>query len=308
MKAFITLSIIILLATLGHSQELKCNVKVTNTSRQNMQVDKSIFEGIETALTDFINGNKWTTHTFEEVEKIECSFSLNITEVNGNNYSGTLTLQSSRPIYNSDYTSPIYNIQDQQVAFSFIEGSNLEFNETMFNDNLTSIFAFYINMILAADYDSFSPLGGTPYLTKAQAIALNAQGALDQGSAMANGWKTSEKGKFNRMNRYWLIEQMISTDFEVFRMMNYEYHRLGLDQMHKDPNQGRADIIKTLGKLKDVYNNNPSSYTLRIYFNGKSNEIINIIKEHPKSELTDLVETLSKADIKNAARYDEIIQ
>ena len=169
----IIISIFVWSLNYSFGQELNATINVTSTSKQNMQIDKSIFENLELSLMDFINGTKWTEHNYEVPEKIECSFSLNITSASGSNFSGTLTLQSNRPIYNSTYSSPIYNLVDNDISFNYIDNQSLEFNENSYTSNLTSLFAFYIYMIIGSDYDTFSPLGGTPYFTKAFEVVQN---------------------------------------------------------------------------------------------------------------------------------------
>lgn len=282
-----------------YAQELIGKVNVTTAANQNMQVDKSIFDNLQNALQEFIYGTKWTEHNFTDKEKIECSFSLNITEVNGSSFKATLTMQSSRPAFNSTYLSPMLNLIDKQVAFTYIDNQNLEFNETNYGNNLVGILAFYIYMTIGYDYDSFAPMGGTPFFERAKEIAI-------QGENMnIDGWKSNEKG---RRNRFWMVENLLSSNFEVLRMMNYNYHRLGLDIMHNEPEKGRAAITEQLMIMDKMYQSDASSYMLRIYFDSKSNEIIGIIRENSKEENQKLIEYLAKADVKNATKYEELLQ
>jgi hypothetical protein len=283
------------------SQELNCRLSVVNTAKT-QNVDKQVFKSLESALNEFINNTKWSSDQFKQKEKIECNILINITkEVNNKRFEATATIQSSRPVYKSNYNTVIVNIIDKSFNFGYEEHQPLLFNENAFLNNITSLLAYYAYVILGYDYDSFSLNGGNPYFNKAQEILNNAQ------SSGFPGWKLDNKS-MGKGNRYTLIDNLLNVDFEGLRKCTYKYHREGLDVLYDNIEKGRSEIIAALNMLKKVHNNRPNSMLMNLLFNAKSEEIINVLKKAKKENVTELLNFLIKADTQNANKYRQAIR
>lgn len=280
---------------LVNGQELNCSVQVS--SEQIQGSDKSIFDAMQKKIFEFMNNRKWTNHVFKNTERIECSILINITErISTNQFKGTIQVQSRRPVFNTSYNTTLINYIDKELSFEFNEFDPLTYSETTFLDNLTSVLAFYAYIIIASDYDSFSLNGGTEYLQKAQTIVNNAQ------SAQQTGWKAFESEK----NRYWLVQNLLHNYYAPLRECMYKYHRLGLDVMATNLPEGRAVIFQSLLQLEKVYERKPGSFSLRMFFNAKSNEIVELFKEGLPKEKTEITNLLSKIDPNNLSKYQKI--
>lgn len=280
------------------AQELNCQVKI-NYSQIQGSTNKQIFDQLEKALFDFINNtNKWTTNIYTVQERIECSIFITISQQLGaDEYSGSIQVQCTRPVYKSAYMTKTLNVQDDNFQFKYQQFSQLEFNLNKFDNNLTSVLAYYAYVILATDADTFAPLGGTEYWQKAQIIAQNAATATEP------GWQSSQSGQ---KNRYWLVENALQPVFKGIRDCSYAYCRTGLDIMYEKVEEGRANILKALELLKPVYSARPASYAMQLFFNAKSDEIINIFKGATPEEKTKVVELLTTVDPANTTRYSKI--
>ncbi|OFY95714.1 MAG: hypothetical protein A3K10_18065 [Bacteroidetes bacterium RIFCSPLOWO2_12_FULL_31_6] len=278
------------------SQELNCNFQVNST--QVMGSDKSIFDVMQKNLSEFVNNKKWTNHNYQIQEKIECTMLINITErVSPNSFKATIQVQSRRPIFNSSYSSTLINHIDKDFEFTFNEFEQLEYSENTYISNLTSVVSFYVYMILAMDYESFSKDGGSPYLTKAQTIVSNAQ------NAGSSGWKAFEDTK----NRYWLVENLLKPNYAPFRETMYNYHRLGFDVMSTDINKGRGVVLASLKSLESIFKYDMNSYQLQFFFNAKADEIVELFKEAPQAEKSEIVPILKKINPANSTTYEKII-
>src|SRR5215211_1667842 len=228
--------LIFLLAQSANGQELQAKLSVL-ANRVSTQVDKKTFQTLQTALTNFLNNRKWTTDTYQPQEKIKCNFLLSIDQDMGQNiYKASLTVQAARPVYNSTYESPIINFQDADVVFKYLEFQPIEFNENRIqgNDplsaNITAVLAYYVNLILGMDYDSFVPKGGDPYFQKAHFIVSNAPE-----SSQITGWKAFD----GMRNRFRLIEGLTDSRFNLVHDAIYSYYRSGLDQFYENEEKGR---------------------------------------------------------------------
>ncbi|MCB0401765.1 MAG: DUF4835 family protein, partial [Flavobacteriales bacterium] len=256
-----------------------------------------IFDAMQKKIFEFMNNRKWTNNVYKNNERIECSILINITErISLNSFKATLQIQSRRPIYNTSYYSTLINHFDKDFEFQFNEFDPLEYSETTFLNNLTAVLGYYANIIIATDYDSFSLNGGTTYLRKAQAIVSNAQGVQE------TGWKAFENDK----NRYWLVENLLHNYFAPLRECIYKYHRQGFDKMADNVPAGRVEVFNALKLLDKVYERKPGSFTLRIFFNAKANEIVELFSEAPANEKAEVVNLLTKIDPNNIAKYDKI--
>lgn len=293
---------LILLAATVQAQEF--NGKVTVRAERLQGLDPKMFETLQNSLNQLLNNTKWTNDTYKNIEKIDCSFMLNLTKRTGNIFSGTLTIQASRPVFNASYSTALVNFLDKDVTFKYEQGQVVQFDEQRVAGsdptaaNLTAIFAYYINIILGLDYDSFQQGGGTDYFKKAQYIVLNAP---EEGKTLS-GWKSSEG---NNKNRYWLIDQILNPRFEGFRPYFYAYHRYGLDMMWEKPDESRKVIMDGLDNLTTINQQNPASMLLQFFFNAKSAEYVNILKSMPEPERKKYAPKLAALDITNASKYND---
>ncbi len=299
MKLFFSIFISCLITCFGHhslvAQELNCNLQVN--SSQIMGSDKSVFDAMQRNVSEFINNKKWTNNNFQINEKIECTMLINITErVSTNSFKATIQIQSRRPVFHSSYNSTLINHIDKDFEFNYNEFEQLEYSENTFTSNLTSVISFYVYMIIATDYDSFSLYGGTPYLLEAQKIVGNAQGSG------TTGWKAFEDTK----NRYWMVENLLKPNYEPFRDAMYNYHRLGYDMMSTDFAKGRSVVLSSLKKLESISKYDPNSFQLQLFFNAKSDEIIELFKEAPQAEKSEVIPLLSKINPANSNLYEKI--
>ncbi len=278
-----------------NAQELNCNIQINSSQIQGS--DKSIFDAMQKAIFEFMNSRKWTNNVYKNTERIECTILINITEqVSTNDFKATIQVQSRRPVYNTSYFTTTLNHLDKEFEFKFNEFDPLEYSETTFMSNLTSVLAFYANIIIALDYDSFSLNGGTKYLQKAQAIVGNAQGAREA------GWKAFE----GERNRYWFAQNMLHKNYAPLRECFYKYHRLGFDVMAKNVQGGRAVVLQSLKLLDQVYQRKPGNFQLQIFFNAKSNEIVELFTEAIPKEKAEATNLLNKIDANNLSKYEKI--
>ena len=280
----------------SHAQELNCQV-IINTSQIQGSANKQIFDQLQKSIFDFVNNRKWSNDIFGSQEKINCTFQIIINKSLGSDeYSASIQVESARPIYKSAYSSTIFNFQDDDFQFKFQQFSQLEFNENTFQNNLTSVLAYYAYVVLANDYDSFSPLGGTQYWQKAQQIVNNAQ------SANESGWVSSQ----SQRNRYWLVENTLQPVFKGLRDCMYEYNKNGLDMMFEKTDEGRAAILKSLDLLMPVYKSRPASFNMQLFFNAKADELVNIFKGASPEEKNKIMELLSTLDPSRTNKYSKI--
>ena len=303
MKSFHIILCLILINVQVQGQELQARMSVV-ANRVSNQVDKKVFQTLETSLNTFLNNRKWTSQTYQPFERIKCNFQLNIDQEMGDNvYKATLTVQASRPVYGSSYESPLINFQDNSVIFRYVEFQPIEFNENRVqgNDplaaNLTAVLAYYINIILGLDHDSFSPRGGDPFFQKAQQIVNNAPEGRD-----ISGWKAFDGIR----NRFRLVENLTDSRFAIIHDAIYTYYRSGMDLLAENEEESRTNVLNALNFLSTLNRDQPNTMILPLFFQGKSNELLNIfIKSKPelKTRARDL---LVKLDITNAGVYKDL--
>jgi hypothetical protein len=277
------------------SQELNANVSVN--FQQVANGNPQLFKNLETQVKEFLNTTKWTTKEFTDVEKIECNFFINIGTYGSNNFEATLQVQSSRPVYNSTLSTPILNINDKNFSFRFIEFENLIYDQNTFNSNLVSVLAFYANLIIGLDQDSFSELGGTEYLQIASNIVNVAQ------TSGYKGWNQSEG---NNNNRNFLISDILSNTFTPFRQALYQYHRLGMDVMADDVKKGKEGVIVGINALAEIQKTRPNALLTRTFFDAKTDEIVSIFSGGPRVNIVPLLETLNRISPLNSQQWSRI--
>jgi len=252
----------------GNAQEL--NAKITINHSQIQGTDKSIFENLKATLEQFVNERQWTNLQFQKNERINCNF--NITVIKYDNSSNIFTckaiIQANRPVYNSAYTSTLYNNTDNDFNFEFAQFDQLNFNEENISNQLTTLFAYYAYLIIGIDLDSFSPLGGESVLQRCMNLTNNAQ------NLSFSGWKSFE----NDRNRYAIINDYLDGAMRPFRQLQYDYYRNGLDEMANNAERGRTNISTSLEQLKKCHENKPLSMLPQIWTDYKRDELANIYK------------------------------
>jgi hypothetical protein len=290
------------MATGINAQELRARINVLS-NRVGGNVDKKTFQTLQAALNNFINNRKWTTDNFSSEEKIDCSFLLNLESTNDANvYKASLTIQSARPVFNSSYVSPIINFQDNEIVFKYSEFQQMEFNENRvagtdaLASNLTAVIAYYIDIILGLDYDSFSARGGDIYFQKAQNIVNNAPDGRN-----ISGWKAFDGTR----NRYWLVENLLNSRYTLIHDAYYRFYRTGMDKLYEDEIVSRNEILNVLSLLNNFNTDNPNTMILQFFFQGKTQELIKIFSKASPQEKIKALEFLQKLDISNALKYKD---
>jgi hypothetical protein len=280
------------------AQELRCNISI---SAQKIQgANKTVFETMQSDLYEFMNNRKWTDQKFAMDERIQCNFFINLDEqISSDEFKGSIQVQLRRPVLNSSYETILLNIKDNDFHAKYVEYQTLEFNETSNKDNLTNILAYYAYIVLGMDYDSFSPEGGTEFFQKAQAIVSNSQNAVQK------GWKAYESER----NRYWLVENILNKSYAGFRSCTYQYHRMGLDLMSEKAPEGRAVIAESLKFIQKVFRARPSLYILQVFFDAKSDELVNIFSGNSFPDERNRVSViLNECDPSNGTKYEKILK
>lgn len=281
---------------IANGQELLANVVINHQQVQSS--DDYIYDNMKKSFVEFLNNRKWTGDKYKLEERIECSFFITINSRNGNSFTGSLQVQSGRPIFGTNYKSTMFIVNDNDFDFSYVDQQPLDFNQNEFTSNLTSVLAYYSYIILGIDYDSFSKDGGSKYFTKAFDIMTLA------GNGGGLGWRSTDGSQ----NRYWLIENINNGAFKAFRECLYKFHREGLDVMQGNKKQGEYAIFKALMALEAVHKRQPSSYLLQVFFNAKSDEVVNIFKNATDQQKQKLVPLLIKIDPGNTKKYNKIIK
>jgi len=301
-KSLVALVFILVVAS-ANTQEIQARISVL-ANKVSTQIDKKVFRTLQAALINFVNNRKWTNDNFQPNERINCNFLINIDKDVGDNvFKATLTVQASRPVYNTTYESPLINFQDDNLTFRYQEFQPVEFNENRVQGsdpvaaNLTATLAYYVYIILGMDYDSYSLRGGDSYFQKAWNIVNNAPEA-----SSISGWKQFD----GLRNRYFLAENINNSRFALMHDAIYSYYRNGLDVFYDNEENGRAGILNCLNYLNTINTENPNSMLMQFFFQGKSTELVKMIsKANPdiKKRAKDL---LVKLDITNSGAYKDI--
>ena len=275
------------------AQELDCKVvvdysKITNANNQ-------IFKNLEVALNDFVNKTNWTDRKYQQNEKISCAMIIVLNEYNSNNFSASIQVQSSRPVYNSSYVSPVLNINDKDFNFKYIEFENINYNPNSFDSNLVSTLAFYANLIIGMDAETFVANSGTDYFNIAQNIvSVAAQSGY-------KGWSQSD----GNQNRFFIINDILSPTFRPFRQTMTDYHT-SLDGMTKDVKNAKLGVEKSIQDLGSIYSLRPNALVTRLFFDAKSDEIISIFSGGPAIPISELFNTLTKISPLNSSKLSQI--
>jgi hypothetical protein len=291
-----------LLATQLKAQDVKSTVQV-NGQRIN-SVDAKYFQSLQSALAEFVNNRKWTEDNINQQEKFEINIFLSVTkELEPNTFEAQLTIQSSRPVYNSVYNTTLLNYIDKDVVFKFEQFSQLQFSETAIssgdplNANLTALVSYYVYLALGMDYNSFSTRTGNTYFLKAQNIVNNAPD-----NKYIKGWRNSDGNK----NRYWIIDNIRNSRFSQFHDAVYTYHRQGMDKFYDDANAARTSMLNAINILYNLNLENPNSPLVQLFFLGKSEELYQVFSQANPSDKTRAAQMLSAVDVTNASKYNKL--
>lgn len=293
MKKIVSLLFLFLSAGF-YAQQLNCTVQVNAQKAPNLNNQTVI--NLENSIKEFINKTDWIGNTVEQNEKINCSLVITINGYNSNQFAATIQVQSTRPIYNTTYHSPVFNFNDNDFNFEYIDYQNLNYNPLSYESNLVSVLSFYSFMILGIDADTFSMDGGDKYFEVAQQIASVAQ------QSGGKGWNQSD----GNQNRYFLINDMQSNTYESYRKAMYKFHREGLDVMSDDVKEAKNQIIESINILSEIYSVRPSAFLTRVFFDAKSDEIVSIFSGGQPISLSSTIELLNKISPTNSGKWSSI--
>jgi hypothetical protein len=273
------------------------NARITVLAPKIQTTNKRIFQSLETAMKDFLNGHKWLAESLQPQERLDCNFVLNITQWdNGSKFTGELQVQSSRPVFGSNYNSTLLSVNDKDFEFSYTEGQTIDYTDQSFQSNLGSVMAFYAYVIAGMDNDSFARLSGTNYYALAQTVMTNAQGSSYK------GWKAFD----SNTNRYWLIENLNNKEYEPLRAFLYDYHRNGLDVMADNATKGRKAISAMLPTLAQVNRQRLGAMLPVVFFAAKADELVAIYAHTDAQPRIDALNIFTQADPANGIKYQEL--
>ncbi len=293
MKRLSILFILVGLSCAAMAQDL--NARVTVVSPKLQTTSKRIFQALENAMREFLNGRKWSPDVIKPDERIACNFLLNITAWDGgSNFSGELQVQSNRPVYNSSYNTTLLNVNDRDFDFVYTEGQTIDYNDQNFQSNLSSVMAFYAYVVVGLDYDSFSRYGGTAAISSAQNVVINAQ------SSSYKGWKAFDN---NTNSRYWLSQNLIDKTYIPLRSFIYDYHRNGLDILADNAGKGRSNITALLPVLTQLDRTRIGAMWPTVFFTAKSDELVSIYSGASPQEKLQAMNILLQADPANGNKY-----
>jgi len=276
------------------AQELNCTLTVNADKIPGS--NKQIYNTLENSLNEFINQKRWTNYNYKAQERIDCNLTITILEQNGSDFKGHIQIQSSRPVYNSSYLTPVFNFKDDDFSFQYAEFEPFQFNENTFESNIVSVISFYVYTILGFDADTFSLNGGTSYFTKAQNILIQAQ---QSGYA---GWNQNDGSG----TRFTLIDNLLSPTYKMFRSSIYNYHLKGLDVMNEDKKKAKQKIAESIMDLKSIYDSRPNAFLLRVFMDSKATEIVSVFSDGPRFDTFKLKEDLLKISPINAVKWNGI--
>lgn len=291
-KKLLIMLIMTLLAATVPAQEFRCGVQVNyqklqTTTQQYESTDTKVFETMKEAIEDFINGRQWTNLELEQHEKLDCSISLILDKrTTATDFQGQMTIQLRRPVFNSNYTSGIFNyMEGNDFAFSFNDSRGLEFDPGTYYDNLSSTLAYYCYIMLGMYFDSYGPNGGEPFYEMASNIAQVA------GSSGAKNWTASSSQKA----RYWFVENHTNSAYEALHSVYYYYYRMGLDMMTKDQPMARQHIIQALKYLQQVHKKRANLLSVNQFIDVNMAEIVSIFTPAPAEEQKEVYMIIPKS-------------
>ncbi|RIV32934.1 DUF4835 family protein [Flagellimonas lutimaris] len=291
----ILFSVFLLFIVLGASaQELNCAITVN--SDQVGQTNQQIFRTLERSLNDFVNKTKWTNRTYRENERVNSRMFITVTQYESDRFEANIQIQSTRPVFNTTYESPVFNYKDNAFNFQYQEFQPLVYNPNNFDSNLLGVISYYVYMILGLDADTFSLEGGNDFYRQAQNIVTQAQ------SSSYSGWsqETGDRSRFE------LVDNLLSNSFREYRIAMYNYHRKGLDILADNNSTGKQIIAGSLRLFETLISRRPNAFLIQTFFDAKSEEIQNIFSDGPKVDIVKLKETLNKVAPFYSGTWNEI--
>ena len=294
MHRIIILVFLFSIAQISFAQELNCTVTVN--SDQVSQTNQQIFRTLERSLNDFVNKNKWTNRVYRENERVNARMFITVTQYESDRFEANIQVQSSRPVFNTSYESPIFNYKDDAFNFQYQEFQPLVYNENVFDSNLVGVITYYVYVILGLDADTFSLEGGDEMFRKAQNIVTQAQGSN------FSGWnqETGERSRFE------LVDNLMSNSFREYRIAMYNYHRKGMDILGDNNSTGKQVIAGSMRLFETLIKRRPNAFLIQTFFDAKSEEIRNIFSDGPKVDIVKLKETLNKVAPFYSSTWNEI--
>jgi hypothetical protein len=289
----VVIFLVFLIFGVTQAQQLNCTVTI-NTERLQTP-NQQVFKTLQSSLSEFVNKTDWTGSVLKQNERINCSMYITLSSYSSDQFSGTIQIQASRLIYNSTYSSPIFNFNDKDFSFRYTEYEPLLFNPTVFESNLVSVVSFYSYMILGIDADTFQMGGGSSYLETAQNIANVAQ----QGGF--KGWSQTD----GLQSRFFLINDMMSPTYSDLRQTMFLYHS-GLDNMSQDLKSSKEKMKSALLLIGKVNSVKPNAFLTRVFFDAKSDEIVSVFSGGPSIPITDLTDVLNKVSPLNTTKWSQI--
>lgn len=281
-KIFFCIIFFLIEITTVSAQEF--NASVTIDSRQTGRANLQIFSTLKKSVEEFINKTNWTETNYEEHEKINCSFFIIVNSYDSKEFSASLQIQASRPVFESTYSSRLINLKDKDFSFSYTEFEPLNYNPNSFDSNLVSTISFYLYTILGLDADSFEKQGGTSYYKEANKIVSAAR------SSGRSGWE-NQGNKFTRAK---INQELLSKNYNGLRTAYYQYHRKGLDIMINDKKKAKVNIIEAIKSIRKVDQQRPNSSIVRAFFDAKASEILNVLNGGPKTDIAEVKSMLYK--------------
>lgn len=294
MRKFLLFFALLTITTSIKAQEL--NATVTVDASQTAVPDLQVFRTLQQQLTEFVSTTRWTNREYKNQERIDCNFTIIVSEYSSDLFTATLQVQASRPVFNSTYDTPIYNYNDKQFSFDYVEFQPLNFNLNSFDSNLMSVLAFHVYTIIGLDSSTFELNGGDPYFETAKQIVNTAA------SSNFLGWKAND----SRPSRFSFNDDLLSSVYRQFHDVMYNYHRLGLDLMSVDTKIAKNSLKKSLSDLRRINDRRPNSFLLRTFFDAKAQEIQNIFSGGPSVDIARLVEDLNRMAPTKRDNWNEI--
>lgn len=296
------LTIVLWLMALAGARAQELNAKININHGQVQGTDASVFDNLEQTLTEFVNGKQWTALQFQKNERIQCSFNITVTkyDASANTFTCKALIQAVRPVWNSAYTSTIYNNTDNNFTFKFAQFDQITFNDETVDNQLTALFAYYAYLIIGLDLDTFSPMGGEDVLQRCMNLTNNAQ------NLEFPGWKSFDDDR----NRFAIINDYLDGAMQPFRQLQYDYYRKGLDQMATNADRGRAEITTAIeNDLKKCHEDKPLSLLPQIWTDYKKDELANIYKgKGTQKEKESVYEILQAINVSQNSVWEKIRQ
>lgn len=278
----------------ANAQQLNCTVQINTDKVQT--TNNQLFKNLQIAINDFMNKTDFTGEVLKQHEKVNCSMLIIIDGFDNNNFTGTIQVQSTRPVFNSTYSSPVFNFNDKDFTFRYTEFENLIFNPATFESNLVSVLSFYSYIMIGLDADTYKLNGGREWLD----LALQVQTTAQQGGY--RGWSQND----GNQNRFFLINDLLSTTFQPYRDALYAYHRNGLDTMTEDVKVAKENVVNAVDKLSVIYSARPNAFLTRIFFDAKADEIVSILSGGPNMDIRNFVDKLNRISPVNSSKWATI--